>query len=290
MQFLNECGEKQKFYVCDFLGLASIRCLRDVWDYPDEGEEGGVRPCDLFVYDPDCDSDEANPKHGKWVPYHIPDAGNCVMQPDINGYFKVLRKNDCGCIEECNLFAQSVTWEYSIRDSWPDDPDWPFTEGSYDELIDLLLDSKVDMFGKADLEVTFQFGTGIQAIGLRSSWTMDARDYKNFQSIVTPVSYGTPTNAPVAYNTIPVSATDTYSVASTTQGNNLLPWGSWEWQTSRTVIVPKGQKLYLHHRMREIDYNGDVIPKGNTTTTPQTDCSRLHALRVFVRATKGRKV
>lgn len=280
MQFTNECGYETKVFVCDFLSLGNLECIGNVYDREQ------AQPCDLLVFSPDCNN-EGDPHHNKWSPYHIPDAGNCVMQPDANGYFKVLKKNACGCIEECNLFAQSTTWEYSLRDSWPDDPDWPFTEGSYDEVIDLKLDTKIPMWNKADLEVTFQYGYGIQCIGARPSWTMDARHYENFQSVVTPVTSGTGTSAPVAYNTIPVSASDMITKAITNQGNNLLPWGSWEWQTSRTVIVPKGQKLYLHHRVAEKSASGDIVPKGSTTGTPGADCSRLHQLHVFVRATKG---
>ena len=292
MEFLNECDESYKIYVCDFLGLASIRCLADVWNYPDpdSGEDNAVRPCDIMVFDPDCDSDPDNPKHNKWVPYHIPDAGTCIMEPDENGYFKVLKKNACGCIEECRMFATSKVWEYHIRDSWPDDPDWKFTVGSYDELIDLQLDSKVDMFGKTDLEVTFQYGFGVQAQGARSSWVIDAREYHNFQSVITPVKSGTPTGeVPSNYNSIPVAVTDMLTTASTNQGCNLLPYGSWEWQTSRTVVVPKGQKLYLHHRVKELDAHGTIVPRGETSSNPGTDCSRLHALHVFVRAVKGVK-
>jgi len=282
MLYENECGEEYKFWVCDFLGLGNIECLRNV-------SSDTAQPCDLFVFDPGCDDDPTNPNHGKWTPYHIPDAGDCVIQPDENGYSKVLVKDDCGCIRECKLFAVSQTYEYDIRDAWPDDPDWPFTVGSYDELIDLQLDSKVDFFGKTDLEVTFQFGFGIQAQGSHSL-SNNATGFHNFQSVVTPVKNGTPTGqTPAAYNSISISTADMLMYASTVQGNNLLPWGSWEWQTSRTVIVPKGQKLYLHHRCKEIDYLGNVVAKGATGDAPGIDCSRLHALHVFVRATKGIK-
>lgn len=282
MLYKNECGEEYKFWVCDFLGLGSIQCLADVYNY------GKANPCDLFVFDPDCDQDPDNPKHGKWVPYHIPDAGDCVIEPDENGYSKVLVKNDCGCIEECKLFAVSQTYEYDIRDAWPNDPDWPFTVGSYDEVIDLLLDSKVDFFGKTDLEVTYQFGFGIQAQGPHVL-TNNATNFHNFQSVVTPVKNATPTATPANYESIPINTSDMFMYASTNQGSNLLPFGSWEWQTSRTVIVPKGQKLYLHHRVKEIDYLGNVVPRGATADVPGVDCSRLHALHVFVRATKGVK-
>lgn len=281
MLYKNECGDEYKFWVCDFLGLGSIRCLKDVYNYEE------AHPCDLFVFDPDCDSDPTNPQHGKWVPYHIPDAGDCVIEPDEEGYSHVLTKNECGCIVECKLFAVSNTYEYALRDSWPDDPDFPFTVGSFDEVIDLKLDEKIDVFGSTDLEVTFQYGYGIQHTGPISS-PMVLSQYENFQSEVVPINNATPTATPQEYMSIPLDTGDVFSKAVVVQGTNLCPWGTWEWQVSRTVIVPKGQKLYLHHRVKELDYNGDVVDLGATTTEPTQDCSRLHALHVFVRPTKGR--
>ena len=271
LEFLNECDESYKIYVCDFLGLASIRCLADVWDYPDpdSGAPDAARPCDLFVFDPDCDSDPDNPKHNKWVPYHIPDAGDCVVVPDEDGYSRVLVKDDCGCIRECKLFIQQNTYEYALRDSWPDDPDWPFTNGSFTEVIDLELDKRIPMFGVSDLEVTVQYAYGIQNHDGSSS------SLRNFKSIVTPTSENT--------ETPPLG--DTYSKAIVLQGCNLLPWGSWEWQASRSFIVPKGQKLYLVNKVECRDINTHLMgPEDNIAS------SRLHALHVFVRATKGVKV
>ena len=271
MLYKNECGEEYKFWVCDFLSLASIRCLKDVWNYPDpdSGEPDAVRPCDLMVFDPDCDSDPTNPKHNKWVPYHIPDAGNCVITPDADGYSKVLVKDDCGCIRECKLFVQQNTYEYALRDSWPDDPDWPFTHGSFTEVIDLQLDSRIPMWGVTDLEVTVQYAYGIQNHG------DGVTSRRNFKSIVTPTDINDP-NPPLA---------DIYSQAIVLQGCNLIPWGSWEWQASRSFIVPKGKKLYLVNQVECRDINGNMMGSGDTGAS-----SRLHALHVFVRATKGVKV
>lgn len=271
MLYKNECGEEYKFWVCDFLSLASIRCLKDVWNYPDpdSGDPDAVRPCDLFVFDPDCDGDPTNPKHGKWVPYHIPDAGDCVITPDADGYSKVLIKNECGCIEECKLFVQQNTYEYALRDSWPDDPDWPFTHGSFTEVIDLQLDSKIPMWGVTDLEVTVQYAYGIQNHGDGTS------SRRNFKSIVTPSDVNDPNP----------SLSDIYSKAIVLQGSNLIPWGSWEWQASRSFIVPKGKKLFLVNKVECRDINGNMMGSGDTVAS-----SRLHALHVFVRATKGVKV
>lgn len=268
MEFINECGESNKIYVCDFLSLASIRCLKDVWNYPDPDPDNpdAIKPCSLMVFDPDCDGDEANPKHNKWVPYHIPDAGDCVITPDEDGYSKVLVKDDCGCIRECKLFVQQNTYEYALRDSWPDDPDWPFTHGSFTEVIDTQIDQKIPMWGVTDLEVTVQYAYGVQNHAFAS---------RNFKSIVTPSSE----------NTTSPSLGDIYSKAIVCQGCNLTPWGSWEWQASRTFIVPKGEKLFLINQVECRDANGTMMGSGDTGAS-----SRLHALHIFVRATKGVKV
>lgn len=272
MLYKNECGEEYKFWVCDFLGLASIRCLKDVFNYDDFDPENpdnpnAARPCDLFVFDPDCDQDPDNPKHGKWVPYHIPDAGDCVITPDADGYSKVLIKDECGCIRECKLFVQQNTYEYALRDSWPDDPDWPFTHGSFTEVIDLQLDQKIPMWGVTDLEVTVQYAYGVQRHAVGAA--------RNFKSTVTPTDVNDP-NPPLA---------DTYSKAIVLQSVNNVPWGSDERQASRTFIVPKGKKLFLVNQVECRDMDGNMMGSGDTGAS-----SRLHALHVFVRATKGVRV
>ncbi len=277
MLYKNECGEEYKFWVCDFLGLASIRCLKDVFNYDDYDPEhpdnpNAARPCDLFVFDPDCDQDPDNPKHGKWVPYHIPDAGDCVIIPDADGYSKVLVKDDCGCIRECKLFVQQNTYEYTLRDSWPDDPDEPFRPGTFSEVIDLQLDSKIPMWGVTDLEVTVQYSYGVQNHGDGIS------SRRNFKSTVVPMSSSDATP----------SMTDIFTKASVLQACNLIPWGSWELQACRTFIVPKGEKLYLHHSVECKDVNGNIMPSTAEELTKAS--SRLHALRVFVKATKGMRV
>lgn len=272
--YKNECGEEYRFWVCDFLGLASLRCLKDIYNYsdPDSGEDNAVRPCDLLVFDPACDSNPDNPKHNKWVPYHIPDAGDCVITPDADGYSKVLVKDACGCIKECKLFVQQNTYEYTLRDSWPDDPDWPFQPGTFTEVIDLALDQKIPMWGVTDLEVTVQYSYGVQNHGDGIS------SRRNFKSTVVPI------NSPDATP----SMSDTYDKASVLQACNLAPWGSWELQACRTFIVPKGQKLYLHHSVECRNINTQLMPHDENERKQAT--SRLHALRVFVKATKGIKV
>lgn len=272
MQFTNECGEEEKIYVCDFLSLGELECLGNVYD------RTPAQPCDILVYDPNC-GDPLSPTYKKWTHYHIPDAGDCQMQPDEEGFYKVLTKDACGCIVECKFFATSYCWEYGIRDSWPDDPDWPFSIGSRvgenSEIIDLQID-KVPMFGKSDLEVTFEYAYGIQNTG---SYSTSHGDY-NFKSIVTPSK--TPTHNP--------TTTDVYARAIVLQGVNDLPYGSHEWQATRTVIAPRGEKVYLTHEIEQRDFNGNLAPFGGESMNPTEDSSRLHALRVFVRAVKGQRI
>lgn len=272
MEYLNECGNSDKFYVCDFLGLAELGCLKDV-EYINDGPHS----CDMLVFDPCCGS-ACGEGQGKWVNYHIPDAGDCELQPDENGFYHVLVKDGCGCIKECKLFAQTRVWEWSLRDSWPDDPDWPFSMGSRmgdnSEIIDLELDKRCPMFGKTDLEVTFQYSYGVQ------NTAGDGLGLKNFKSIVTPMNYATHTPG----------VTDVLSKAIVTQLGNLFPYGSWETQTSRTVIVPKGQKLFLNHVI-EVRLPDTTIDKTfyGESSAPTKDSSRLHELHVFVRAVQGEK-
>lgn len=273
MEYLNECDESQKIYVCDFLSLGELGCLGDVKIISDDGK---ANPCDILVYDPGC-GDPCSKTAGKWTNYHIPDAGACEIQPDAQGYYHVLIKDECGCIKECKFMPTDKTYEYSLRDSWPDDPDWPFSIGSRmgnnAEVIDLNLE-RVPMFGKSDLEVTVEYSYGVQ------NANGGGTRLRNFKSMVIPTN--TPTKNP--------GMTEKLQNTWTTEGVNALPWGSGEWQTNRTVIVPKGKKLYLTHiiEVREL-VNGHIqfMPYGGESSAPTDDSSRLHALHVVVKPTKG---
>lgn len=276
IEFLNECDESQKIYICDFLSLGEIGCLGDVKIIPDE-ETGKPNPCDIMVYDPGC-GEPCSKTKGKWTNYHIPDAGECLIEMDENGYYKILVKDECGCIKECRMLPTDTTYEYGLRDAWPDDPDWPFSIGSRmgnnTEIIDLQLDSKVPIFGKSDLEVTIQYAYGIQ----NTTPIGQTMDEKNFKSMVVPTYQ--PTHTP--------NMTDYITNCWTVQAVNTHPWGSGEWQVTRTVIVPKGKKLYLTHIIEVRNMNGSIVPYGGeSSTAPADDSSRLHALRILVKATKG---
>ena len=257
MQYTNECDEVAKVYISDFMGLGTLENIGNV--YNEEQAANGA----LLVYDPSC-GDPKDHKYQKWAPYSIPDAGELPMEADENGYFKILTKNQCGLIKEEKLLATTTTYEYALRDSWPDDPDWPFTPGSFTEVIDTQLDTKIPIFGATDLEVTIQYGYGIQ----RHVYSCA----RNFQSLVVPSSSNDPNP----------SVQDQYSKSIVVQGVNMVPWGSAEYQVSRTFIVPKGQRLYLIHKVTCRDEAGNIKGADDTGAS-----SRLHALHIFVSATKG---
>ena len=109
--------------------------------------------CDIMVFDPGCTDcgDGCKPKPAMWRKYHIPDAGDCEVEPDNDGYYHVLIKDDCGCIKECRLPVVpngSAVINY-IRDSVPDDPDFPWYYGCYNDHINLYLAQNVPQwFGK----------------------------------------------------------------------------------------------------------------------------------------------
>jgi len=258
-------GESDKIYICDLLGLGQLNCIGDT-------SIVDAKPCDILVYHPwcgDADCEDCNlDRKNKWVNYHIPDAGDCEVQPDENGFYKVLVKDKCGCIKECRLKNTDDAYQYHLRDSVANDPDWPFTYGNFAENIDLQLQSKVPrLFGHSDLEVQISFSYGVQQCNA-------GRDL-NFKSIVIPVIEGTPA--------------DSYNHSIITQLGNLKPWGSWEANATRTILVPKGKNLILQHSVsvRRIDtaihttaFDGQSYDgKG----AAKADSSRLHALTVTVK-------
>ena len=116
-----ECG--QDIITGSQLGsIINLDDLRDV-EVPDADS------CDILVYDPGCSDcgDGCKPRPAMWRNYHIPDAGDCEIELGSDGYYKVLVKDDCGCIRECLYLAQNA-------------PQW---------------------FGKYDLEVTVNYGIQI---------------------------------------------------------------------------------------------------------------------------------
>ena len=274
LRYNGECGSNE-FTMCDLLSYSKISCLYDV--EADEPEQ-----CDILMYG-GCNLSDCDNLKNKWHNYHIPDACNdCECPKTSNGDYKVLTKNDCGCIEECVLKDNSYAWSWVLRDGRDDDPDWPFTVGSYYECIDCKLAENLgSWFGKTAFKVTYMYSFGIQhQENSRYSSAMKVENYNNFHSTVTYTWTGTPTSTPEDLDNKTPTGVDARGV--TVQGNNHHPVGSWEWSVSRTILVPKGTNLYLNHYMSEKDYNASyLIPRGVTSDNPGSNCSRLHGLRII---------
>lgn len=264
--------------------LINLDDLRDV-------EVADADSCDIMVFDPGCTDcgDGCKPKPAMWRKYHIPDAGECEIEPDDDGYYHVLIKDDCGCIKECRLPVvpnSSAVINY-IRDSVPDDPDFPWYYGCYNDTINLYLEQNVPQwFGKYDLEITVNYG--IQAVKSTVSKCV------NFRSLMVPVVAGTPVNAAKMSS---ILQDDTTYSASDPE----IPWASKSMRGSITFIVPKGKEAYLHHeyRLRTVDshaayalnatYDGKKVPDdiaGQIDTMPY-NASRLNALQIIVKPARG---
>lgn len=264
--------------------LINLNDLRDV-DVEDADS------CDIMVFDPGCTDcgDGCKPKPAMWRKYHIPDAGDCEVEPDDDGYYHVLIKDDCGCIKECRLPVVpngSAVINY-IRDSVPDDPDFPWYYGCYNDRINLHLEQNVPQwFGKYDLEITVNYG--IQAVKSTASKCV------NFRSLMVPVVAGTSIN--VAKMSSILQDDTTYSASGPE-----IPWASKSMRGSISFIVPKGKEAYLHHeyRLRTVDshaayalnatYDGKKVPDniaGQIDTMPY-NASRLNALQIVAKPARG---
>ena len=266
--------------------LIKVEDLRDT-------ETANADSCDLLVYNPHCSEcgDGCAPKNARWVNYHIPDAGDCEIPLDDDGYYHVLVKDDCGCIKECRLPAMpngSVQISY-IRDSVPDDPDFPWYYGAYNDTINLHLAENAPIyFGKYDLEITVNYG--IQVVHSTAS------PNTNFRSLLVPVAEGSAVD-PTMFASILQSQ-------STVSGSApYIPWGTVCMRGSLVFYVPKGKEAYLHHEFR-LRTKDSIVPSGGYATNPldgqkvpdniagQIDdmlytASRLNALQIVVRPARG---
>lgn len=264
-------------------GLINVEDLRDT-------ETANADSCDLLVYNPHCSEcgDGCKPKNARWKNYHIPDAGDCEVELGDDGYYRVLVKDDCGCIRECRLPVSAsgmISINY-VRDSVPDDPDFPWYYGCYNDRINLYLAQNASAyFGKYDLEVTINYGIQVVKSTITPGY--------NFRSLLVPV---------IADGTVDVTRE-----ASTLQGNATyssnpqIPWGSQSLRGSFTFIVPRGKEAYLHHEFRirtntsfpnyayNATYDGKKVPASEATQIDHMlwAGSRLNALQVIVRPTRG---
>lgn len=263
--------------------LINLEDLRDT-------EASNADSCDLLVYNPFCTEcgDGCKPKNARWTNYHIPDAGDCEIPLDDDGYYHVLIKDDCGCIKECRLPAMpngSVQISY-IRDSVPDDPDFPWYYGIYNDTINLHLRENAPIyFGKYDLEITVNYG--IQVVHSTVS------PNTNFRSLLVPVAEGS-TVDPSMFASILQSQSTVLTTAP------YIPWGTVSMRGSLVFYVPKGKEAYLHHefRLRGVPYpaqyltnplDGQKVPDdiaGQIDKMVYT-ASRLNALQIVVRPARG---
>ena len=247
--------------------------------------------CDLMVYNPYCSDcgDGCRPKDARWQSYHIPDAKTDEeLSPDSDGHYRVLGKNDCGCIEEYRLpvSASGLTAINYMRDSVPDDPDFPWYYGCYNDTINLhLADNASRYFGKYALKVTVNYG--VQAI-----ISQYCPNY-NFRSLLAPKIEGEEVNVEMEASTLQGFA------AWVAAGDRSFPWGTASLRGSFTFIVPKGKEAALYHEYR-IRTGSSVpnywfTPKDGQKVPPEEagldqilyPASRLHALQVLVEPTMG---
>lgn len=246
--------------------------------------------CSLMVFSPSCTAPT-----GEWQPYQIPNAGDCVMDPDTDGYYKVLTKNDCGCIEECRLpvMPAGMTAINFQRDSVPDDPDFPWYYGCYNDKINLhLAENASQYFGKYDLKVTINYG--VQAIK-SDRFTFNY----NWRSLVVPVVEGGSIMTQYASSILQNWAMS----GALASANKDIPWGTSSLRGSFVFIVPKGKEAYLHHEFRVITtdvstntppykysstYDGKRVPQAETAfNSALWPASRLNALQVIIEPTQG---
>lgn len=271
---------------CDLGSIINLDCLRDV-EAPDP------ESCDLLVFDPGCSpcGPGCKPRPAMWRNYHIPDAEDCIIELDDDGYYKVLIKDECGCIKECRLPAKPDDEDKIIylRDSTPEDPDYPWYYGIYNETINLHLAENVPKwFGKYDLEITINYDVQV-ILSIHCQNT-------NFRSLVVPVVEGQHGDA--AYDSSILQGPSAFETPEGTRRG--LPWGTVTMRSSITFVVPKGKEAYLHHEFRlrstgsfptyvENALDGQRIPDSVVQEPNQIlwTGSRLHALQCIIKPTSG---
>lgn len=271
--------------------LGSLIKMEDLRDT----ESSNADSCDLMVFNPFCTEcgDGCKPKNARWTNYHIPDAGDCEIPLDDDGYYHVLIKDDCGCIKECRLPAipdGSVQISY-VRDSVPEDPDFPWYYGIYNDTISLhLADNAPAYFGKYDLEITVNYGIQIVHPTVAPN--------TNFRSLVIPNVQDTEIDATMFSSVLQGQSTVSFNAPES-------PWGTVSMRGSLVFYVPKGKEASLHHEFRlRTKASSMGPPVGGYATNPldgqkvpddiagQIDkmvytASRLNALQIVVKPARG---
>lgn len=277
------CGEKDIFTGKD---LGCLLKLDDISDVNAPNPE----PCSILVFNPGCGGCPCDPEEETWQPYKIPEAGDCELEPDEDGYYHIITTNDCGCLIECRIpvIPNGMTVINYVRDSVPDDPDFPWYYGCYNDTINLYLAQNAPRyFGKFALKVTVNYG--IQTI------LSDKCVNTNFRSLLVPTLVGA--------QTIPVEkeASILQGFCGYSANNPQIPWGSQSLRGSFTFIVPKGQEAFLHHEFRyrtnssfpnyytNPTYDGVRVPDNiaSQMNAVPWNASRLNALQVIVEPTQG---
>lgn len=283
LNYVGECGTST--ITGEQLGsIINLDDLRDV-------DASNPEPCSLLVYNPNCNlcPDDCNAIGATWTDYVIPDAGDCVIEQDDEGYYHVLVKDDCGCPIECRLpiVPDGFTVINYTRDSVPDDPDFPWYYGQYNDKINLYLEQNAPQyFGKYALKVTVNYG--IQAI------KSDNCPNYNWRSLVVPVAGDESIRV-----TQCASILQGFAITSASSAAD-IPWGSASARGSFVFIVPKGEEAYLHHEYRirtndsfpkyySCEADGQRVPDEVVSTINQIlyPASRLNALQVIVEPTSG---
>lgn len=281
LNYKGECGEN----IISGRQLGQIIKLNDLRDVEAEHPDS----CSILAWNPHCDycAEGCEKVGAAWEPYHIPDAGDCVMTPDNEGFYHILKKTDCGCIVECKMpvMPAGMTSLNYVRDSVPDDPDFPWYYGNYNDTINLhLRENAPNYFGNYALKVTVNYG--IQAIKATVVPNF------NFRSLVCPVVNGESIRVTKVASILQSNCT--YSASGPE-----IPWGSMSLRGSFTFIVPKGKEAYLHHEFRVRtngsfpnyytgNWDGKKVPDAEATLDHALHpASRLNALQVIIEPTQG---
>lgn len=255
--------------------------------------------CSFMMFSPSCSAPT-----GEWQAWKVPRPLNEIT-PDSTGRYKVVTLDDCGCPRESRLpvMPAGMTALNYQRDSVPDDPDFPWYYGCYNDKINLhLAENAAQYFGKYDLKVTVNYG--VQAI------KSDPYPFNyNWRSIVVPAIVG---NNPERRTDMEGSILQNWAAAGSFKENGkYFPWGTSSLRGSFTFIVPKGKEAYLHHEYRirvapadmqygvpsgqtwpnylfNSNYDGKRVPDAEATLdAAKWPASRLNALQVLIEPTFG---
>lgn len=263
--------------------LINFADLRDV-------DAANADSCSFPVYNPRCSEcgEGCTAKNARWKAYVIPDAGDCEVELGDDGYYRVLVKDDCGCIRECRLpvMANGSTQISYIRDSVPDDPDFPWYYGIYNDTINLhLRENAPAFFGKYDLKITVNYGIQVTH--------PTAAPNTNFRSLVVPNVQDTEVDATMFSCILQNQSTVSSS-------NPAIPWGTICMRGSLVFYVPKGKEASLHHEFRlrgfpsPVQYltnalDGQRVPDSEAGVIDhgRYTMSRLNALQIVVEPARG---